>query len=73
MKTLHERFGLSKTEAITLAAADIELLIFEVKKSASLELLNWFMQLCGSGITPAMIRKHAHNRFVEIAGQGEKA
>lgn len=73
MKTLHERFGLSKTEAVTLASEDIERLIAEVKKNAQLELLNWAMKVCGTGHTIAMIRKVFHNRFVEISGEGEKA
>lgn len=42
-------------------------------KRAQLDLLNWFMQLCGHGYTTGMIRKIAYNKFVEISGEGEKA
>lgn len=44
----------------------------EVKK-AQLDMLNWFMKLCGSGMTTGMIRLIAHNKHVEISGKGEKA
>jgi len=42
-------------------------------KKAELDLLNWFMKLCGSGQTTGMIRKIAHNKYVEISGNGERA
>lgn len=73
MKTLHERFGLSKTEAVTLAAEDIELLIKEVKKNAQMDLLNWAMKVCTTGYTIGAIRKVFHNKFVEVSGEGQKA
>lgn len=37
------------------------------------ELLNWVMQLCGSGSTTGMIRKLVHNKLVDITGEGQKA
>lgn len=42
-------------------------------KDAQVELLNWFMQLCGSGATTGMLRKIVYNRLVELTGEGEKA
>lgn len=42
-------------------------------KQEKIELLNWFMQLCGSGATTGMIRKLVHNKLVEITGDGERA
>lgn len=37
------------------------------------ELLNWMLQVCGSGMTSGMIRKIVHNKLVELTGEGEKA
>lgn len=42
-------------------------------KQAQIDLLNWAMQLCGSGISTMTIRKLLHNKLVEITGEGEKA
>lgn len=41
--------------------------------AAQLDLLNWFMKLCGSGQTTGMIRKIVHNKYVELSGEGERA
>lgn len=48
-------------------------LIQNLVKSSQLDLLNWFMKLCGSGQTTGMIRKIVHNKYVEISGEGERA
>lgn len=42
-------------------------------KMGQIETLNYAMKLCGSGMTPAMIRKLLHNKLIEITGDGEKA
>lgn len=38
-----------------------------------IKLLNWVIQLTGSGLTNGMIRKACHNKIVELTGEGEKA
>lgn len=38
-----------------------------------IDLLNWVIQLTGSGMTNGMIRKHVHNKIVELSGKGEMA
>lgn len=40
---------------------------------AQAKILTWAMPLCGSGMTPAMIRKLLHNKLIEITGEGQKA
>lgn len=42
-------------------------------RTGQIETLNFAMRLCGSGMTPAMIRILLHNKLVEITGEGEKA
>lgn len=45
----------------------------EMVEAAQVDIINWAMQLCGSGMTTGMIRKLLHNKIVEITGEGEKA
>ena len=37
------------------------------------ELLNWAMSLCCTGMTPSMIRRELHNKIIDLQGSGEKA
>lgn len=45
----------------------------DLRTRGEMEILDWAMQLCGSGMTVGMIRKLLHNKRVEITGEGEKA
>jgi hypothetical protein len=47
--------------------------LYARQKAEKLELLNWVIKLCGSGMTVGMIRRLIHNKIVEIDGKGEKA
>lgn len=51
----------------------VEALVLEAKKHAELEMLNWIMRVASGALNVAHVRKIAHNRFVEISGEGEKA
>lgn len=60
------RYALSREETV-------QELVKEADKRARLEMLNWFMQICGNGYTTGMVRKIAYNKYIEISGEGEKA
>lgn len=70
---IHKVLNISQTKSMKLSAKEIDTLIAEVKKNAQLELLNWFMKVCSSSLNSANVRRIAHNKFVEISGEGEKA
>lgn len=38
-----------------------------------IELLNWAMSLCTTGMPPGMIRRQFYNKIVELEGKGERA
>lgn len=42
-------------------------------KQQQIDLLNWAMSLCCTGMTPAMIRRELHNKIIDLQGSGEKA